>query len=823
MGIILPVNSQVTSDGTTSTTVNINNNNFTILNGIQKGNNLFHSFKEFSIPTGSSATFQNSSAIENIINRVTGGNVSNIDGLIKANDSASVFLINPSGIVFGENARLDIGGSFLGTTAESILFEDGFNYSAIDSEQTPLLTISVPLGLQMGSNPGKIEVNGSGHQIIFDIPTLSFIRDARSVGLQVPSGKTLSLIGGNISLQGGNLTAQEGRVELGSVAESAIVELITTDNGFTTEYNDITNFGNINLSQAASVEVSGEGGGNIQLQGRNISLIEDSAIIADTLGAENGKLFTVKASESVEIIGRNLPIFPTGFSNQVAPGATGNGGNTTIETPKLTVSGASLIQANTLGIGDGGNLKIDTEYLSILDGGQISSAASSMGNSGILTVQASEAIEIKGTLGDFISSGLFTSVARQGTGNGGNLRIETNLLRVVEGGKIAANTVAVGNGGNIHIEATDVEVSDAFINFEGAISGLVVTVEPNSTGNGGNLVLNADNLRISNGGQVTASTLGAGDAGNITLNVNNIEVTGISEDGQFVSSISAFSETDFAAGSININANNLNVRHGAQINVSTFDTGDGGNLNVNADTISLDNQGSLQANVAAGEQGNINLNSQLLLLRRNSNITTDATGTANGGNITINSPIIAGFKNSDIIANAVEGNGGNINIKTKGIFGLEFSDRLTAESDITASSEFGLSGQVMLQQLDFNPVTSLVKLPSKFKNNAQIQAGCKPFAENQFVVLGRDALPQQPSDLFNGSNVLVTLLDLIDEGKIPYNTSPQNNNVNYDNQKKVIVEATGFMRNENGEIELVALENIPLKNKQFSECSGLYT
>ena len=147
-GVILPASSQVTSDKTVNTTVSSSGNNFNILNGIQKGNNLFHSFKEFSIPTGGSVTFQNSSAIVNIINRVTGGNISNIDGLIKSQGNANLFLINPAGIIFGEYAKLDIGGSFLGTTAESILFEDGFNYSAIVSQQEPLLTVSVPLGIQ---------------------------------------------------------------------------------------------------------------------------------------------------------------------------------------------------------------------------------------------------------------------------------------------------------------------------------------------------------------------------------------------------------------------------------------------------------------------------------------------------------------------------------------------------------------------------------------------------------------------------------------------------------------------------------------------------
>ena len=166
--IILPAYSQVKSDNTTNTIVNTSGNNFDILNGIQKGNNLFHSFTEFSIPTGGSATFNNSTNVVNIINRVTGGNISNIDGIIKANGNANLFLINPSGIVFGENAALNIGGSFLGTTAESILFEDGFEFSAVNPQNEPLLTVSVPLGLQMGNNPGKIEVQGSGNKLTLD-------------------------------------------------------------------------------------------------------------------------------------------------------------------------------------------------------------------------------------------------------------------------------------------------------------------------------------------------------------------------------------------------------------------------------------------------------------------------------------------------------------------------------------------------------------------------------------------------------------------------------------------------------------------------------
>jgi filamentous hemagglutinin family protein len=156
-------NAQVTSDGTTNTIVNPNANNFTILNGVEKGNNLFHSFSNFSVPTGAWATFDliNTPAITTIFSRVTGGSASNIDGLIRTINSTSpvsLFLMNPGGMIFGPNASLNIGGSFVATTANSIKFADGIEFSAQSPLSQPLLTMSVPIGLQMGSNSGAISI-----------------------------------------------------------------------------------------------------------------------------------------------------------------------------------------------------------------------------------------------------------------------------------------------------------------------------------------------------------------------------------------------------------------------------------------------------------------------------------------------------------------------------------------------------------------------------------------------------------------------------------------------------------------------------------------
>ncbi|MEO1560583.1 MAG: filamentous hemagglutinin N-terminal domain-containing protein, partial [Cyanobacteria bacterium J06632_19] len=785
-----------------------NGNNFTILNGIQRGNNLFHSFKEFSIPTGGTASFNNSTDVVNIINRVTGGNISNIDGLIKANGSANLFLINPVGIMFGENARLDIGGSFLGTTAESLLFEDGFEFSAVNAQSEPLLTVNVPLGLQMGSNSGGITVKGSGHGLTTPLAILGPLTssDSSRSNLQVQSGKTLALIGNDISLNGANLNAPSGQIELGSFA-SGQVNLQPNSQGWTFAYDLTSQFSPITLSEAASLDVSGAQG-SIQLQGSRVAFQQGSILRSTTLGDQDGGKIQIDAQDSLSLLGTN------------ADSTIGSG-----------------IIVDTIAQGSAANVQVSARNALFQGGGVIASRTYGAGAGGKITLMIAESTDMLdfAPANPFLVSGLWSTSWINSTGKVGDIDVSTGNLKIIDGAGIAKVVFGSGAGGNATIRvANRIEVTgmSPILNPSGLSSA-----NSGSTQNPGSLVIYTKQLDISDGGAVLASLLKSGQAGDIEIYATeSIVVRGQRAESKNSSTINSSAQSldpdqraifglpEFPsgnAGSVIIHTPLLEVNDGGSVSVLHEGQGDAGRLEVNANTITLSTRGNLSAETNGGSGGNIFLNANSIQMRQESSITAKAGGTGNGGNITINSPVILGLENSDIIANAVEGNGGNINIKTRGIFGLKFSDRLTPESDITASSQFGLSGKVILHKLDVNPVTSLVKLPSNLKNKTQIQAGCRHEAENKFVVLGRGALPQQPSDLFNGSKVLVTLLDFMDEGKIRSNISPENNNVNYDNQKKPIVEATGFMRNENGEIELVATHNTPLQTKSVSGCSGI--
>jgi filamentous hemagglutinin family protein len=229
IGLLAPeiVSAQtITPDGTLGTTITTTGLDATITNGTAAGTNLFHSFQRFDIPTGGSANFNliNTPAITTIFSRVTGGSVSNIDGLIRTTNSTnpvSLFLMNPAGIIFGPNASLNIGGSFIGTTANSIKFADNVEFSATNPAPA-LLTVSVPLGLQMGSNPSSITVNGPGHRLTIESAFSPLDSSNNPLGLRVNPGATLGLIGGEIALAGGVLGAASGHIELGSVSQGTV-------------------------------------------------------------------------------------------------------------------------------------------------------------------------------------------------------------------------------------------------------------------------------------------------------------------------------------------------------------------------------------------------------------------------------------------------------------------------------------------------------------------------------------------------------------------------------------------------------------------------
>ncbi|MBD2299988.1 S-layer family protein [Nostoc sp. FACHB-190] len=833
---------EVIQDGTLNTDVS-GMNNYTINGGTVIGKNLFHSFQQFSIPTGGSATFNTTSGIQNIFSRVTGGDVSYINGSIKTNSGVNLFLLNPAGIIFGDKAQLKVGGSFIGTTANSIKFADG-NEFTVNPMTTPLLTMNVPIGLQMGSNSGAINVYRAK--------------------LAVPAKNTFALVGSNLNFDQSTITASDGRVELGSVAANNFVGLSANTAGFGLDFNRVNQFQNINLRNAAKVDTSGKQGGAIALQGQKITLSGSSTITSHTLGTSSGQGILIKASESLELIGQPA-LANTAIAAYSQPTAKGRGGDVTIETPTLNVLNGAQINTRAYGIGDsgnitvkaatvnligeaiytptkqrfsvstlasntmnnsqgrGGNVSINAAQVNIRDGAELRATARGTGDGGniIVTAQNLSVTGETATGEPAFLTGMSTSNREYATGKGGDIILNVGKLEVLNGPGIRTGTYGEGASGNIIVNADEVTVAGS--SSTGVASRFFASTNGNydfateklislGQGQGGNITFNVGQINLIDGGRISTSTETYGTAGNIAIQANSVNIAGVSQvpSGQLLYSLDATgpsglyasSTSPGVAGSVNLTTKNLSLSDRGEIVVSGKGTGNAGNMLIQANYLKLDQASKLRSEAKAGEGGNINLQVRdVLLMRHGSYISAEAGG--NGGNIKINAPNIIGLENSDIIANAVEGRGGNIHITTEAMIGLKYRNLLNPRevlsNDITASSQFNVNGTVQIDNVGVDPNSGLVELPNNFTDpSQQIASGCIGNTGSSFVATGRGGVPKNPTQDITSDR---TWSDVRDISAFHKTQSVQ---AQMPKSPETLVQATGWRRNTQGKIELIA-------------------
>nr|MDJ0647247.1 filamentous hemagglutinin N-terminal domain-containing protein [Xenococcaceae cyanobacterium MO_188.B19] len=493
--------------GNESSVVNSTNNLLQVDGGATRGNNLFHSFREFNVNTNQEVFFNNGINIESIFTRVTGGNISNIDGLISNVGQADLFILNPAGIVFGENAQLNIGGSFFATTAESILFADNTEFSTNDVNNKSLLTVTAPIGLRL-NNPGKIinqanlikEERFGDEQLptIFpvfrkDIPLEEKIVNTL-VGLEVNPNQNITLVGGDIELNGGGLTALSGKIQVGGLANEGIIQINANGN---LVFPNNSLLSNISLINDASIDVQGKGGGDIIITGQTVIVKNGSSLFAGirpfkgSINSQAGDII-INGTDSVIFDGvrsrnsqRGGSNFPTNATNQIG---------LAFEKELKTESKGFDFIVN--GKGQGGNIEINTKKLDITNGAKIVSLNYGEGNTGNIIINTEENISINSP-----GSSIFNTIFI-GQGNAGNIEINTESLKLTQNATISEN-IFKGNGnlGNIIINAEE----RLFIDSNSSIFN---TINKNGIGNGGIIKLKSKNLFLTNKGQLFTSTAG---------------------------------------------------------------------------------------------------------------------------------------------------------------------------------------------------------------------------------------------------------------------------------------------------------------------------
>ncbi|WP_035158174.1 two-partner secretion domain-containing protein [Calothrix sp. 336/3] len=716
---------QITSDNSTSTQVtNPANNQFDINGGKVVGKNLFHSFKEFSVPNLGLADFKNATDIQNIFSRVTGGNISNILGTIKAAGSANLYLINPTGIIFGQNARLEVGGSFFASTADSLVFGNEFEFSAKNTQAPPdLLKINIPTGLRFRDNPGNIT---------------NFSRANNGNGLTVPQGKTLALIGGDVKLDGGRLFAPGGRIELGGLKQAGVVGI----NNNTLQFSQGVGRADVLFTNDAFVDVSplGVPGGNIFINARNFEMNKGSNIYAGIFGQTTPKSkagdIVINATDTVRIDNSFIR------NNIYTINSLGNAGDIFITAKDLFVTnGAQIAAGNRGGRGNTGNIKVVVANSAKLDGK---------------------------------NSGIFANILGGGIGNGGVIDIQSGSLDITNGALIEA---AIDNNGEGKAGTIKINVNETFT--LSGLSEISTELDTGAKGRGGNVFITAKDLFIIDGARIGANTFGNGDAGNITIRANNnFVLDGVNKNGR---ASGIFSNVRLGGigngGIIDIKARNFSMLNGAIIQaiIGTNSQGKGGTIKINVDeTFQMSNLSGIDTfinNGAKGTGGDIFITTKDLFITDGAQISANTFGNGDAGNITIkanNNFVLDGVNKdgteSGIFSNVrlgAIGNGGIIDIKARNFSMLNGAliQATSRASKNRPDDDKGKAGTIKINVDETFNISGLSSIDTFLSRNAKGRGGDIFITTKNLIVTDGGQIFTSTSGKGNAGNVNIRVFE----------------------------------------------------------------
>ena len=478
--------------------------------GQTRGPNLFHSFGQFSLLQGESATFTGPNNIHNIIGRVTGGNLSFIDGLLRSQiPGAHLFLLNPNGVMFGPNATLDVSGSFHVSTADYLRLADGAMFSAHLGAQSTL-TVAPPAAFGfLSSTPAGIAMSGSS--------------------LQMLAGKTLSAVGGDITIVGGSLaspqapslSAPSGRINLVSVASSGEVGLPTSDQAESMDIGTFERLGEVTIAQGALLDTSGNGGGTSVIRGGRL-LVDNGTIAANNTGNTDspGLGIDVQVRGDVRLTGEAIIISTNGSFSQ------GRGGSIAVRAGNITVEGGATIftGGDVFSQGRGGDIAVmaPAGAISLNAGGRSESGGIVTGS---LPFSSSDLGEIRVQAGTLkLTNGAFISSLGLGTGKGGNVIISAQESVAISGRNrqdvsSSIASFAAGEPGSISLASPIITIDSGIVGAASLLPGQ----------RAGNITVKADKFTLGNSAQINSATLTGSKGGDITIEVGHLTLTGGSQ------------------------------------------------------------------------------------------------------------------------------------------------------------------------------------------------------------------------------------------------------------------------------------------------------
>ncbi len=838
--------------------------------GEQRGGNLFHSFSEFNVGSGETATFTQfdsngnpaSTRISNVFSRITAqqdGNaaMSRVEGTLRSSiPGANFFLLNAEGVLFGPGSNIDVDGSFAVASADVVRFEDG---AFLTDRAEPL-----PAGDVLAADPVAF---GFTRAEIGPILVTSLVdpedpenSDSVPTTLQVKTGETFSIAGGDISVQGPDvvLEAPEGTLQIASLGGPAEVPLPNFAE-FDVSGRPRDQLGAVALLNDVNVAVAlGNGagrGGRVVIRGGELVLRASSINSNAELGAPDLAI-DVQVAGDVDL--------DEGSSINTST-SSGQAGDIVIEAERVRVAGGSQIASGVLNFsedtGEAGAISVSADRIDVEDAGETDPEKSStIGQprrlfffaGGDVTLEAREiriadlvrtsaglpsdggAISIRGETVEITGEVLSEAVIESDNVAGG-IEIVADRRLTVSGGGAVTTIAGIAPGGNVDISAGDVVIETGDGPLRSAVSRVQALSQVGATGAagdinirarrgirvdrgtvsatgragpGGDITLHADEVDLSRGGLVTASTGGSADAGSVSVTANVVRIDGVDPttlggSAPVPSAITAQSlqGASGGAGSVNVKGRKLFITNGGRITVSSFaansgPTGDidvqvrnvsivnsrdailaesnsdndAGNISIRADSKVRIRDGSINSRAVRADAsgGNItieagkeitlvNSRSTARITPKQPNIVADVSGneSTQGGNVRLVADYIA-VKRSGIVANATQGQGGNISIEPRSFFFVA-DGRLRETSPgrfENRTSVFDVSGQLEAGDFEVRApdsvvVADLTRLSEDFLDVTDLLSNeCdeREAPAGSLFLRGRDRAPAAPDE-----------------------------------------------------------------------------
>ncbi len=715
---------QITSDGSVNSQVYDNPLDFifhlpnctiipnctAIRGGQLEGDNLFHSFSQFTINAGENVYlgvpplsilptfFPN---VENIFIRVTGPNAAGIDGNLSVSQnfvrSPNVFFLSPQGIDIGHNARLAYPSNVFFSTAEKLDFGGG---AIFDAKTVNLLTLSnfgnLPVALQMGDSAGPINFSNSN----------PFSRES----IDLPKTRhQFTVVGDKINFDNVEISTP-GDLNLLSVNDNQTVSLSPSTSEIifparrTILRDDVELTNSLILATSLS---SLDDAGNIKVFGEDLRLRENSEINTTTLlqggnielGADvhvrlyDASKISTQASTMSGVAGKilidgfgDLELFD---NSQISSSTAGSGGNIELHSRGARLQNGSRIFTQSIAAtADAGNIDISADSLNIVEQSRIETNSNAGGGEIDLAITGDVSLGILGTPG---TAGYIST-------SSGSAVVSDSDINLTAGGQLVLNsqsqitsraTTSAASAGNVEIGASNVRLLDQN----------EISTQTHSGGGEVHLTITGGEVQVDNSSRISTAALdGSAIAGNITLNADSLAIQNSSE--------IASGLNGFTSGNIDIGlTGDLNIENDGRvatfgIGISNFIAGDitidaGEDINIdgqNSEILSLTESGG--GNISLTSNSDINLSDQAQI----SALFQDGNGDGlqgSSGNIEVRAVDLTLNGDSGILTATAAGQG-NIDLKLTGDLSVLGLGGLGEESEILAKlyASTGTAGNI---------------------------------------------------------------------------------------------------------------------------------